>query len=227
MGPQGIQGPAGPQGEQGLQGEMGPQGIQGPAGPQGEQGVFDMEKSYEILETEDKTVIGSINEVYKMVEGWMNPVYDIKAQMYYGIIDPTVTGVIESYADITLDMLNNAEGVKSTKPGDRLCLSLGYVTEGMYIVVAVPALYDFEVTKDDGFGGKVEFDDSIVGANGIDVEFDDDDYRLYGEFVIVSGYRTIFIKKVEDTVTDNCSCVDLSTEDIDDVISDVFNDSDE
>jgi hypothetical protein len=184
-----------------------------------------METKYETLETEDKTVLGSINEVYDVLEKFMDPVYDIKAQMYYGVMDPNEVGVVYSYEEITKDMLDKSTGIKSTRPGERKCLSIGYVDEGMYIVVAVPAIYTFGITKDDGFGGRTEFDESIIGANGIDVEFDGDDYRLYGEFVIVDGYRTIFIEERE-TPTVNCNCEDLTTGDIDDVMSDIFNDSD-
>ena len=208
-------------GPQGPQGEVGPQGEQG---PQGEKGVFDMETKYEALETENKTVLGSINEVYDVLEKFMDPVYDIKAQMYYGVMDPNEVGVVYSYEEITKEMLDKSTGIKSTRPGERKCLSIGYVDEGMYIVVAVPAIYNFGITKDDGFGGRTEFDESIIGANGIDVEFDGDDYRLYGEFVIVGGYRTIFIEERENP-TVNCNCEDLTTDDIDDVMSDIFNDS--
>ena len=199
--------------------------LQNLTGPKGEDGKFDMEMLYDILETEDKTVIGAINELFKMIKDWMDPVYDIKSQMFYGVIDPTTSGVITTYADVTIDMLNNASGIKSTKPGERLALSIGYVDEGSYIIVAIPALYDFTVTKDDGFGGKIEFDESIIGANGIDVEFDETDYRLYGEFVLVGGHRTIYIEEPEKPVGGECGCgcVDLTTEDIADVMSDVFN----
>ena len=197
--------------------------LQGLVGPKGE---FDMETLYDILETEDKTVIGAINELFKMIKDWMDPVYDIKSQMFYGVIDPTTSGVITTYADVTIDMLNNAAGVKSTKPGERLSLSIGYVDEGSYIIVAVPAMYDFIVTKDNGFGGKIEFDESIIGANGIDVEFDKTDYRLYGEFVLVGGERTIYIEEPEKPSGGECGCYDLTTEDIDDVMNDLFDSED-
>lgn len=198
-------------------------------GEKGKDGKFDIEALYDVLETEDKTVIGAINELFKMIKDWMDPVYDIKSQMFYGVVDPTTSGVITTYADVTIDMLNNAEGVKSTKPGERLALSLGYVDEGSYIIIAVPALYDFTVTKDNGFGGKIEFDESVIGANGIDVEFGDTDYRLYGEFVLVGGERIVYIEEPEEGSTGGgtCNCPELSIEDMEEVINDIFDESEE
>lgn len=195
--------------------------LKGAQGEKGEDGKFDMETLYDILQTEDKTVIGAINELFNLINKWMHPNCDLKAQMFYGIIDPTETGVIKSYSDITVDMLNQQAGVKSTVPGERLALSMGYVEEGSYIVIAVPTMYDYNVTKDNGFGGKVAFDDDIVGANGIDVEFNDVDYRIYGEFVLVGGERFIYIEAPEDTGTD-CKCYDITEEDITSAISDIF-----
>lgn len=194
--------------------------LKGAQGEKGEDGKFDMETLYDILQTEDKTVIGAINELFNLINKWMHPNCDLKAQMFYGIIDPTETGVIKSYSDITVDMLNQQTGIKSTVPGERLALSMGYVEEGSYIVIAVPTMYDYNVTKDNGFGGKVAFDDDIVGANGIDVEFNDIDYRIYGEFVLVGGERFIYIEAPEDT--GSCKCYDITEEDITDAISDIF-----
>ena len=193
-------------------------------GEKGEDGKFDMETLYDILQTEDKTVIGAINELFNLINKWMHPDCDVKAQMFYGIIDPTETGVITSYSDITVDMLKQQTGVVSTIPGERVALSMGYVDEGSYIVIAVPTMYDYNVTKDNGFGGKVAFDDDIVGANGIDVEFNDVDYRIYGEFVLVGGERFIYIEAPEnnDDNGGNCNCYDITETDIIDAISDVF-----
>lgn len=204
-----------------LKGPQGEQGIQGPQGEKGEDGKFDMDTLYDILQTEDKTVIGAINELFNLINKWMHPDCDLKAQMFYGVIDPTETGVITSYSDITVDMLKKQTGIKSTIPGERIALSMGYVNEGSYIVIAVPTMYDYNVTKDNGFGGKVAFDDDIVGANGIDVEFNDIDYRIYGEFVLVGGERFIYIEAPENN-TGNCNCYDITETDIKDAISNVF-----
>lgn len=177
---------------------------------------------YDLLDTNDKTVIGAINELFGLINKYMHPVADFKAQMFYGIIDPTTSGVVTSYSDITIDMLNNSDTVISTIPGERIALSMGYVEEGTYIIIAVPTIYDFNVTKDNGFGGKVAFDDDIVGANGIDVKFNGLAYRLYGELALASGERFIYIEAPEDENNGGCNCFDITMNDIDDAMSDVF-----
>lgn len=227
----------GPAGEAGVAGEDGKSAYQSAVengfigtekewlnslkGEKGEDGKFDMDALYDILQTEDKTVIGAINELFNLINKWMHPDCDLKAQMFYGVIDPTDTGVITSYSDITVDMLKQSSSVKSTIPGERVALSMGYVDEGSYIVIAVPTMYDYNVTKDNGFGGKVAFEDDILGANGIDVEFNDVDYRIYGEFVLVGGERFIYIEAPENT-GGSCNCYDITETDIMDAISDVF-----
>lgn len=188
---------------------------------QGKDGNFNVDELYDILQTEDKTVIGAINELFNLINKWMHPDCDLKAQMFYGVIDPNVSGVITSYSDITVDMLSESNSIVSTIPGERLSLSMGYVEEGSYIVIAIPTMYDYNVTKDNGFGGKVTFDDDIAGANGIDVEFNDIDYRIYGELALVSGERFIYIEAPQQS-GDECGCYDITIEDINDVISDIF-----
>ena len=69
---------------------------------------------------------------------------------------------------------------------------------------------------------KVLFEDDIVGANGIDVKFNDIDYRIYGEFVLVGGERFIYIESPEVSGETNCNCYDITIDDIDEVISDAF-----
>lgn len=73
QGPQGIKGDkgdVGPIGPQGEQGEQGPQGLTGPKGDKGnkgEDGTFDATTTFPILETNNKTVLGAINEVFTNV----------------------------------------------------------------------------------------------------------------------------------------------------------------
>jgi hypothetical protein len=175
-------------------------------------------KAFEVLQTEDKTIIGAINELFTMMSD-ISPEFTVKAQMFYGVL----SGQIKSFREVTMEMLNNDTGVISTRPGERPVLSLGNVKPGSYIIVAVPALYNYVVTKDNGFGGKVAFDESIIGANGIDVKFYGIAYRIYGEFVLVGGGRQIHIEKPPYT-GDGCHCPDITTEDIDDIIDETFND---
>lgn len=60
-------GPKGERGEQGIQGpkgEQGPIGLTGPQGPKGNDGTFDPNASFANLKTENKTIIGALNEVF-------------------------------------------------------------------------------------------------------------------------------------------------------------------
>lgn len=174
-------------------------------------------KAFDVLQTEDKTIIGAINELFTMMND-ISPEYTVKAQMFYGIINPAVSGPLKSYANITMDMLVKEPGIISTRPGERSSISLN-VNEGCYIVIAVPALYNYRVTKDNGFGGKVAFDESFIGANGIDVKLDGISYRIYGEFSLVGGNRRISIEK--EAVTE-CGCPDITKEDIDQIMDETF-----
>ena len=207
QGPQGIQGevgPAGEKGEKGDQGEVGPQGPQGvqgemgPEGPAGKDGTFDATTILDMLNTEDKTVLGAINELLALIKG-LKPELPEEVQMYYGFIPYSVTGTISSFKQITLEMIthNDSMMIPST-PMSKDKVSLGFVPEGCYMVVAVPALSELVVTKDNGMGGKVEFTTSEApGANGVEVTYsvngEDVVYKLYGELALVSGERFVYI----------------------------------
>ena len=210
QGPQGIQGEVGPQGpagekgEKGDQGEVGPQGPQGiqgemgPEGPAGKDGTFDATTVFDMLNTEDKTVLGAINELFGLIKGF-HPELPEEVQMYYGFIPYSVTGTISSFKQITLEMIthNDSMMIPST-PMSKDKVSLGFVPEGCYMVVAVPALSELVVTKDNGMGGKVEFTTSEApGANGVEVTYsvngEDVVYKLYGELALVSGERFVYI----------------------------------
>ena len=177
-------------------------------------------KKFEVLNTTDKTILGSINEVNDMLGMFTIPEYDITAQMYYGILDPKEVGVIKSFKEITFDMIDNDEFV-STKPGER-SLSIGHVEQGQLIVIAIPVIFDLIATKDDGFGGVIPFDESVIGANGVDVVLNGQDYMLFGEFIIIDGERKINITKRVPIET-GCECPPVTDEDITDIIEGLDN----
>ena len=73
-------------------------------------------------------------------------------------------------------------------------VSVGNVPVGALVIVAIPAIYKFTVTKDNGLGGKVAFrTDGVVGANGADVVFDDTQYKIYGEMLLTDGELFVHI----------------------------------
>ena len=193
-GAQGEQGPVGEQGPKGDPGEAGPQGPQGIQGPQGEKGIFDITQQYESLGTDAKDVIGSINEILGLVKK-MLPSDTVSDKMYYGYIPYEVSGVVENYTEITKDMITRSGNTVKEVPAERIGkVSVGTVPVGALVIVAIPAIYKFTVTKDNGLGGKVAFrTDSVVGANGADVVFDDTQYKVYGEMLLTDGELFVHI----------------------------------
>ena len=193
-GAQGEQGPVGEQGPKGDPGEAGPQGPQGIQGPQGEKGIFDITQQYESLGTDAKDVIGSINEILGLVKK-MLPSDTVSDKMYYGYIPYEVSGVVENYTEITKDMITRSGNTVKAVPAERIGkVSVGTVPVGALVIVAIPAIYKFTVTKDNGLGGKVAFrTDDVVGANGADVVFDDTQYKVYGEMLLTDGELFVHI----------------------------------
>ena len=199
IGPQGLQGPEGPQGPQGLQGEKGEKGDQGEQGPQGEKGadgVFDAETIFDVLNTQDKTVLGAINELLSMIQE-KHPGVPEGAKIYYGYIPVEVhNGLCASFNEITPELINNEDNVfEIVEPKALDKISLGSVPENALIIVLVPKAAELKVFKDNGMGTKVNFDESIAGANGIFFEMDEIEYELYGEWSTVDGERLIHIIK--------------------------------
>lgn len=68
------------------------------------------------------------------------------------------------------------------------------VEEGDRFVVAIPKDWDLKAYKDTGFGGKVPFSTSVMGANGMELKINDIKYKLYGEFITVGGELKIYIE---------------------------------
>jgi hypothetical protein len=49
-------------------------------------------------------------------------------------------------------------------------------------------------TKDNGWGEKIPFSTTVMGANGIPMTFNDEEFLVYGEFCIVHGNYKIYIE---------------------------------
>ena len=65
--------------------------------------------------------------------------------------------------------------------------------ESDYIVVLVPTAKNYTVTKDNGIGGKVAFDEETAGANGVDITVNTVPCKLYGEILISQGKYYIYV----------------------------------
>ena len=225
QGEQGIQGEVGPQGEQGLQGEkgdkgdkgekgdkgdkgdMGPQGIQGPMGeqgpmgPQGEmgpQGTFNPNTLFDALKTDNKDIIGAINELFTMIKKFQSGGSeddDTVNMMYYGYMPMSVTGEAIKYSDFTIDMITHENSVMTVKePATLGRVSMGNIPADVWVIVAVPAASGLVVSKDDGFGGKVKFEEEdLYGCNNLSVNYNGVEYKVYGELQLATATRYIHI----------------------------------
>ena len=112
--------------------------------------------------------------------------------MYYGRITAVEAGVTNHYiefSEITPNMILNAQAVTRMK-----CSTMGKTSLGLeeetnacdYLVVAVPASKNYVVTKDNGIGGKVKFDETNVtgSSDGLNIIIDGIEYLLYGECIV-------------------------------------------
>ena len=129
----------------------------------------------------------------------LNP--PIVEEMYYGRLSATDLNVppIIQYSAITeSQILKGVTDGKLTKTTPKTMgkTSMGEfaeTAEGDYIVIAVPASKNYTVTKDNGFGGKVVFDEDTAGANGVDITINNVPCKLYGEMLLSQGEYFIYI----------------------------------
>ena len=112
--------------------------------------------------------------------------------MYYGRVTAVEAGVTNHYiefSEITPDMILNAQAVTRAR-----CSTMGKTSFGLeeetrecdYLIVLVPESKNYVVTKDNGIGGKVKFDETNVtgSANGLNMVIDGKNYLLYGECIM-------------------------------------------
>ena len=125
---------------------------------------------------------------------------DTTPYMYYGRLPiADVGGKVIQFNQITEAMIlkGAAEG-KLTKSTPHILgkTSLGLASttaNGDYQIVVVPAAKNYTVTKDNGLGGKMEFNEDISGANGIDITINTIPCKLYGEMLSAQGETFIYI----------------------------------
>ena len=125
---------------------------------------------------------------------------DTTPYMYYGRLSfQDVGGRVIPYSQITETMIK--KGVtdgKLTKetPKTKGKTSLGEFAEtsdGDYVIMIVPTAKNYTVTKDNGIGGKVSFDEDTAGANGIDITINSVACKLYGEILISQGEMFLYV----------------------------------
>ena len=127
---------------------------------------------------------------------------DTTPYMYYGRLsfrDVGGTNSVIPYSQITEAMIN--KGVTDGKLTKEAPKTMGKTSMGEakdtaefdYIIVAVPASKNYTVTKDNGIGGKMAFDEDSAGANGIDITINNVACKLYGEMLLSQGQLFIYV----------------------------------
>ena len=122
--------------------------------------------------------------------------------MYYGRLsfqDVGGTNSVIPYSQITEAMIN--KGVSDGKLTKATPKTMGKTSMGEfaetaefdYIIVAVPASKNYTVTKDNGIGGKMAFDEDSAGANGVDITINNVACKLYGEMLLSQGQLFIYV----------------------------------
>lgn len=113
------------------------------------------------------------------------------AYIFYGhIIDR-----INDFSEVTSEMLVNPENhIMSVSAGKLGKTSVGKMQAGSRVLVLIPEDTSYVATKDNGIGGKVRFNEQILGANGgVTTTIDGVVYRVYGELLTVNGELFIYI----------------------------------
>ena len=125
---------------------------------------------------------------------------DTTPYMYYGRLSfQDVGSSVIPYSQITEAMIN--KGVTDGKLTKEAPKTMGKTSLGLYndtadldyTIVAVPTSKNYTVTKDNGLGGKMEFDEETAGANGIDITINGISYKLYGEILLSQGELFIYV----------------------------------
>ena len=121
---------------------------------------------------------------------WSIPKPEV-AYIFYGkFVDQ-----ISSFDELTPEMLVSPENkIISVSAGKMGKTPISDIVAGNKVLVLIPSDYGYVATKDNGIGGKVPFDTSIMGCNGEkQIAVDGSTYDIYGEFMTVSGELFIYV----------------------------------
>jgi hypothetical protein len=152
-----------------------------------------MEAVYEMLNTENKTVLGAINELFEMIKNSTPEVPVIEDKIIYGYIPyKDELGAIE-YKDITVEMIQEHGIVEEAEVAVMDKTSLGFMPTGALSIVAIPADSNLVATKDDGFGGKIPFNEEILGVNGMSIDFNGTSYKVFGELLLADSELFFYV----------------------------------
>lgn len=117
--------------------------------------------------------------------------------MYYGRLSISeVGGSVIQYSSITENMIKTGANITKVVASTLGKTSLGLTSDtavGDYCVIAVPTNKGYNVTKDNGFGGKAIWDTETAGSNGTLLTIDDISYTIYGEILLSQSEIFIYI----------------------------------
>lgn len=125
---------------------------------------------------------------------------DTTPYMYYGRLSfQDVGGSVIQYNQITEAMIK--KGVTDGKLTKETPKTKGKTSMGAagdtadldYIIMVVPTAKNYKVTKDNGIGGKVSFNEETAGANGIDITINSVACKLYGEILLSQGEMFLYV----------------------------------
>lgn len=111
--------------------------------------------------------------------------------IFYGHIVDRITDFGAVTSDMLVDPANHIVQVEGGSLGKTSC---GEMQPGSKVIVLIPEDTSYVATKDNGIGGRVPFDESVLGVNGEKtVTIDGTAYRVYGEMLTVSGELFVYV----------------------------------
>ena len=198
-----------PKGDKGDKGDTGSKGDTGAKGDKGDKGENGISPNFTIgtvttLNADQNATVTISGTFPNLVLNFGIPrgkdststkPVDPTEYMYYGRLTlDEVGGRPINYNQITSTMITTGANVTKTTPKTMGKTGFGIGNTYDHLIIVVPVSKGYTVTKDNGFGGKVRFDEDLFGSsNGIPINIDGVDYLLYGEAMTAAGQLFFYI----------------------------------
>ena len=204
--PKGEKGDKGDKGDTGNKGDTGEKGEKGEKGDKGDNGItpnFTIGTVTTLNSDQNATVTISgtfpnlvLNfGIPRGKDSTSTTPTEPTEYMYYGRLTlDEVGGRPINYNQITSTMITTGANVTKTTPKTMGKTGFGVGNTYDHLIVVVPASKRYTVTKDNGFGGKMPFNEDLFGSsNGIPININGVDYLLYGEAMTAAGQLFFYI----------------------------------
>ena len=198
-----VKGDKGEKGEKGDKGDAGDKGEKGEKGDKGDTPNFTIGTVTTLNSDQNATVTISgtfpnlvLNfGIPRGKDSTSTTPTEPTEYMYYGRLTlDEVGGRPINYNQITSTMITTGANVIKTTPKTMGKTGFGVGNTYDHLIVVVPASKGYTVTKDNGFGGKVPFDEDLFGSsNGIPMNINGVNYLLYGEAMTAAGQLFFYI----------------------------------